>query len=97
MKEIQITADFDLNDELKAGYIKSVKEIMKKKNEDPKPLSRIILKSIDDNNVSVDYYTEDEDAPKFERIARITGYLTSTTDRWNSAKQAELRDRVTHT
>lgn len=33
---------------------------------------------------------------KFERIRRITGYLTGTLDRWNSAKQAEERDRVKH-
>ena len=33
---------------------------------------------------------------KFERIRRITGYLVGTTDRWNNAKLAELRDRVKH-
>ena len=33
---------------------------------------------------------------KFETIQRITGYLVGTTDRWNSGKLAELRDRVTH-
>lgn len=32
----------------------------------------------------------------FDRIRRITGYLVGTTDRWNDAKQAELRDRVKH-
>lgn len=32
----------------------------------------------------------------FERIRRITGYLVGTTDRWNDAKRAELKDRVTH-
>ena len=32
----------------------------------------------------------------FERIRRITGYLVGTTDRWNDAKKAELRDRVKH-
>lgn len=32
----------------------------------------------------------------FERIRRITGYLTGTSDRWNDAKRAELRDRVKH-
>lgn len=32
----------------------------------------------------------------FERIRRITGYLVGTTDRWNNAKSAELKDRVTH-
>ena len=36
-------------------------------------------------------------APKFERVRRITGYLVGTTDRWNSAKLAELKDRVKHT
>lgn len=41
-----------------------------------------------------------ENCPKcgapFETIQRITGYLVGTTDRWNSGKLAELRDRVVH-
>jgi len=32
----------------------------------------------------------------FERIRRITGYLTGTLDKWNNAKRAEERDRVRH-
>lgn len=32
----------------------------------------------------------------FERIRRITGYLTGSLVTWNSAKQAEERDRVKH-
>lgn len=32
----------------------------------------------------------------FERIRRVTGYLTGTLDRWNDAKRAEERDRVKH-
>lgn len=31
-----------------------------------------------------------------DTIQRITGYLVGTTSRWNSAKLAELRDRVRH-
>ncbi|MCQ2215997.1 MAG: anaerobic ribonucleoside triphosphate reductase [Bacteroidales bacterium] len=31
-----------------------------------------------------------------DKLQRITGYLVGTTDRWNKAKLAELRDRVTH-
>lgn len=31
-----------------------------------------------------------------DEIERITGYLVGTTDRWNSGKLAELKDRVTH-
>ncbi len=40
--------------------------------------------------------TEDDGGP-FERIRRITGYLVGTLDRFNGAKQAEVRDRVKHT
>ena len=32
----------------------------------------------------------------FDRIRRITGYLTGTVDRWNTAKREELKDRVSH-
>lgn len=31
-----------------------------------------------------------------DRLQRITGYLVGTTDRWNSAKLAELNDRIIH-
>ena len=31
-----------------------------------------------------------------DKLQRITGYLIGTTDRWNSAKLAELNDRVVH-
>ena len=31
-----------------------------------------------------------------DKLQRITGYLVGTTDRWNKAKLAELRDRVVH-
>ena len=33
----------------------------------------------------------------FERIRRITGYLTGSLNKWNDAKKAEERDRVKHT
>ena len=33
---------------------------------------------------------------KFERIRRITGYLTGDINRWNNGKRGELRDRVKH-
>ena len=37
-----------------------------------------------------------EDGVHFERIRRITGYLVGTVDRFNNAKQAEVRDRIKH-
>ena len=36
------------------------------------------------------------EAIRFERIRRITGYLTGTVDGWNNAKRAEEKDRVRH-
>lgn len=33
---------------------------------------------------------------KFERIRRITGYITGDMSTWNSAKVAEEHDRVKH-
>lgn len=39
--------------------------------------------------------THKHSAP-FVRLRRITGYLTTTLDRWNDAKRAEERDRVKH-
>ncbi|WP_308601454.1 anaerobic ribonucleoside triphosphate reductase [uncultured Dysgonomonas sp.] len=33
---------------------------------------------------------------EIDRLQRITGYLVGTTDRWNSAKLAELNDRIIH-
>ena len=40
--------------------------------------------------------TEDEHNQPFERIRRITGYLTGDLSSWNSAKRAEEKDRVKH-
>ena len=45
------------------------------------------------NDIDVDYTIKE---PKFERIRRITGYLTGDLNRWNNAKQAEEHDRVKH-
>jgi anaerobic ribonucleoside-triphosphate reductase len=39
---------------------------------------------------------EDDGAQSFERIRRITGYLVGTLDRFNNAKQAEVKARVKH-
>ena len=36
------------------------------------------------------------DGEHIDQLQRITGYLVGTTNRWNSGKLAELRDRVVH-
>ena len=52
---------------------------------------KIIL--CDDDMVDVNYKLQGR---KFERIRRITGYLTGDLTSWNDAKQAEESERVKH-
>ena len=54
----------------------------------------MIYEDVGDGNVDIKYLVYE--TKKFERIRRITGYLTGTVDRWNNAKRAELNDRVKH-
>lgn len=49
--------------------------------------------TFDGDDVCIRY--EYEPIP-FERIRRITGYLTGTLNRWNNAKRQEESDRVKH-
>lgn len=58
-----------------------------------KHLTSLLIKR-DGDYADLNYTIE---APPFERIRRITGYLVGTTDRFNDAKRAEERDRVKHT
>lgn len=51
---------------------------------------------IDGNVCPICGRDENESDIKFERIRRITGYLVGTVDRFNNAKQAEVRDRIKH-
>lgn len=57
------------------------------------PLKSIEVKMCDDGKVDVNYTTQGE---KFERIRRITGYLTGDLNSWNNAKRAEEHERVKH-
>ena len=62
-----------------------------KEAEPKKELSKIEI-NVDGEFVDLKYHYN----IPFERIRRITGYLVGTTDRWNNAKKAELKDRVKH-
>ena len=56
------------------------------------PLESLTL-DVDGEDVGIHYGL----APvKFDRIRRITGYLTGDLSSWNSAKRAEEKDRVKH-
>ena len=64
--------------------------------QDKNPDKEIAELNLNVNGDFVDLsYTFSNDVP-FERIRRITGYLVGTVDRFNNAKQAEVKDRVKH-
>lgn len=50
--------------------------------------------AVDGEHVSLRTHLQPQ---RFERIRRITGYLTGDMNRWNNAKRAEEGDRVKHT
>jgi ribonucleoside-triphosphate reductase len=49
-----------------------------------------------DNECPGCHRKETEGDEGFERIRRITGYLVGTVDRFNDAKQEEVKDRIVH-
>lgn len=57
------------------------------------PVRTIRVIGLPDGTLNLDYELQ---GPKFERIRRITGYLTGSIDSWNDSKRAEERDRVKH-
>ena len=57
------------------------------------PVKEINVKLCKDGKVDLEYFAQGE---KFERIRRVTGYLTGDLNTWNDAKQAEERERVKH-
>ena len=57
------------------------------------PLAEVVVTMCDDGKVDVEYLFKGE---PFERIRRITGYLTGTLETWNNAKRSEERERVKH-
>ena len=59
----------------------------------PDPLEEIKIVLCDDGKIDVDYKLQGRD---FERIRRITGYLTGDVTSWNNAKRAEESERVKH-
>ena len=57
------------------------------------PMTVLEIKMCDDGKVDLNYKTQGE---KFERIRRITGYLTGDLNSWNNAKRSEEHERVKH-
>ena len=63
------------------------------KNKNPNEEIEYLIIKIDGEYVDLEYKTK---KIPFERIRRITGYLTGDIRTWNDAKRAELKDRRKH-
>lgn len=88
---VTISSNFDMQVDEAQRYIDYVLDNVKIENT---PLVEIEVKLCDDGKVDLGYLFKGE---KFERIRRITGYLTGDVTSWNDAKQAEEHERVKHT
>ena len=66
---------------------------MNKMERTTEPLKKIKVVGRADGSVDLHYELQ---GSNFERIRRITGYISGTLDTWNDAKRAEERDRVKH-
>ena len=85
---MQFNCNIEITKKEKQGYIEFIQ------NKEPNKEIEYINVVIDDEGyANIEYKVN---PIPFERIRRITGYLTGTTNTWNNAKKAELKDRVKH-
>mgnify|MGYP004676065785 FL=1 len=77
----------ELDERERQAYI----DYVQKKN--PGQVIEYIIVRLDGEFADLEYKVKPKE---FQRIRRITGYLTGTVDTWNDAKQDELKDRVKH-
>lgn len=85
--------DLDLTDQEKQYY----EDYVAKRNGGTlEDVTEISVNGItgEEDRVKIEWKTID--TRQIERLRRVTGYLTSTLDRWNDGKRAEERDRVKH-
>lgn len=87
VNHVQVTIEGnDISDEELTIYLTQMQSKQKRK---------IVKATVIVGGEYIDVNYTFEEVP-FERIRRITGYLVGTTERWNNAKQAELKDRTKH-
>jgi len=85
---VEVSAGKEFSTEELKYYVEVVKSKFPKDT-----IVKLTVTSEDDDRVRLDYEKRGE---KFERIRRITGYLTGDLNSWNDAKRAEEHDRVKH-
>ena len=91
VNEISVKSkDFDLTKEQAEEIIKYSNENKQEKED----IDSITVSACEDKGMDLDI--EYVQPHEIERIRRITGYISTTLDRFNDAKKAEVRDRVKH-
>ena len=85
---VEVTVDADFSTEELKYYV----EVAKSKSPNM-TLKTLEVKLADDGGVDLSYHREGQ---KFERIRRITGYLSGDLTSWNDAKRSEEHERVKH-
>lgn len=81
-------------DELKAYVTRASELVTESEGADVADnITSVTVTLCDDGGIDLTYVARGQ---KFERIRRITGYLTGDLNSWNDAKQAEEHDRVKH-
>ena len=96
MKEVKrndITILTDVDDLSEEEIVQYSDAVIKHNGGTLKDVLDITVKDRKDGTVDISY--DKRSTVKFERIRRITGYL-SEVDNWNDGKRAELADRVKH-
>ena len=86
--KVEVTADADFSAEELKYYV----ELAKSKFPND-TITKLEVRMESDGRVALSYTKQ---GTKFERIRRITGYLTGDLTSWNNAKRAEENDRVKH-
>lgn len=96
MKEVKrndITILTDLDDITEEEIVQYSDAVIKHNGGTLKDVLDITVKDRKDGTVDISY--DKRSTVKFERIRRVTGYL-SNVDNWNDGKRAELAERVRH-
>ncbi len=92
VNDVEITVN-GIDDLSRAELLSYMEKISNNLPDDCRLHDLMVTKVPGTDDVDLDYHFQ---APKFDRIRRITGYLVGTIDRWNDAKRAEEKDRVKH-
>ncbi len=84
---VNVISNFEMAEREAQNYVDFVRSKIQT------PLVEVEVRLCNDGKVDLKYLAR---GARFERLRRITGYLTSDLKFWNDAKRAEESERVKH-